>query len=624
MRHFHAAASLAVLIAASPALGGGTAADVVVAPESGGNSGSVGAGVGASVVAPIAPSLSLTLAAPLSQPSPLPAALSVPASAAAAASPQAFFAPAAAPSAAASLPSAQAEAAQPAPHIVFDVRGSRGGNGDVAAAYLTAFDLFSRTRGRSDAVVPSVTFVTGELERRILSRMVGRKLDDGDSLFDGGARVVEAYLPAQHEPADVLMNLAAHHGEFDRRGHIPVREGAVIVTQTVFGNTESASDGPATALVGGKRLELSTAGLSRKDAGIYADPVARGLRGRSREEVGRFVRAEAAEAADNDVQGAAAISAVMSREVLDGAEVGLAYGIGMEEVKPQFERYLKGLAQSAAARRTSYVVVTPSSFDPSDIRSESLRARVVVFKGDVPMPERAKEGTIYVLKTGTLPHSLFVGLMAYSRPPPLVAGDGAMSAAVGLGRPFVMTRVAWNEKNIAVYADRLAARAPQADRALLRDIYRDLKLERALALEPLAPAFAATSRSIPLLTDTLFEAVQAARELDSSEVPTDVLIGGVKDEVLKASLVTHRSLNGDPDALEIAFETLRSGSANSRGLLVDALTRDLTRRLAFIRPLIRLNIVPVNAVAARLTLAFLSAFEGRRIRAASRAVPRSG
>lgn len=605
MRRFVGWTLVTLVFAAASAVGGVTALpDVVVAPETNTGSASVGAGSVGLGVASLSPTPALSLAPPLAPVSALPSALSLPAAAPQAAVPAFAAATTALPAAAAS-----AAAAQAPPHIVFDVRGSRGGNGDVAAAYLTAYDLLSRTRGRADAVVPSLTFVTGELERRILSRLVGHHLDDGSSLFDGGARVVQAYTPAQHEPADVLMNLASHHGEFDRQGHIPVREGGVIVTQTVFGNTESDTDGPATALVGGKRLEMSTAGLARKDAGIYADPVARELRGLPREQIARFVRDEAAE---SDVNGAAAIGAVLNHEVLNGAEVGLAYGIGMTEVKPQFERYLAGLSERAKARDGSYVIFTPSSFKLSDIQYAALRAHVVVFNGDVPLPESAQAGTIYIVKTGTLPHRLFVGLMAYSRPPPLLAGDGAMSAAVGLGRPFVMTRVPWNEKNIAVYAERLAARAPATDQVLLRDVYRDLKLERAPELEALAPAYAATSRSIPLLTDTLFEAVHAARGLDSPEVPTDALLGGVKDEVLRASLVTHRSLKGDPDALEIAFETLRRGSANSRGLLVESLTRDLTRRLSFLRPLIDLNILPINALAARLTLTVVAAFERGR------------
>ncbi len=595
-----------IVFAAASALGGvATVPDAVVAPETNSGAASFGGGSVGPGAAPLSAAAAPSLAPPLTPLAALPSALS-----ASAAVPQAAAAPAFA--AAPSVSAPASPAAAPPPHVVFDVRGSRGGNGDVAAAYLTAYDLLSRTRGRADAIVPAMTFVTGAVERRILSRLAGHELEDGSFLFDGGVRVVEAYTPAQHEPADVLMNLAASHGEFDRQGHIPVRADGVIITQTVFGNTESDKDGPATALVGGRRLEMSTAGLERKDAGIYADPVARELRGLPRGQLARFVRDQAA---DSDVNGAAAIAAVLDHEVLNGAEVGLAYGIGLAEVKPQFERYLAGLSARAQERRTSYVIFTPSSFDLSDIKYAALRAHVAVFNGDVPLPERAREGTIYVVKTGTLPHRLFVGLMAYSRPPPLVAGDGAMSAAVGLGRPFVMTRVGWNEKNIAVYAERLAARAPAADRALLRDVYGNLKLERASELENLAPAYAATSRSIPLLTDTLFEAVHAARGLDSSEVATDALLGGVKDEVLRASLVAHRSLKGDPDALEIAFDTLRRGSASSRGLLVAALTRDLARRLSFMRPLIDLNIMPINAAAARLTLAVAAAFERGRGRA---------
>jgi hypothetical protein len=604
MRLLGPSALLAVLLSAPPAFAGVTSIpDIVASPD--GNTGGSSASGAASVSAGAMTSLAPTLAAPLPQIAPLPAALAAGPSFVAAR--PAAVGPAAV-SARAAVPAAASAAAAENPHIVFDVRGSRGGNGDVAAAYLTAYDLFARTNGRDDAIVPSVTFVAGQIERGILSRLSGREVGDGGTLFDGQARVVGALSPDRHEPADVLMNLAAHDGEFGREGHIPVRENGIIVTQTVLGNTESDRKGPATVLVGGKRLELSNAGLAKKDGGIYADPVARGLRGRPREEVGRFVLSEAEEA---DVKGSAAIAAILKKEVLAGSEMGLAYGIGMSAVKPQFERYLSGLAARAARENGSFVVATPSVFDIADVKNDSLRSRIVILDGDVPLPEFSQKGTIYVLKTGTLPHRLFVGLMAYSRPPPILAGDGAMSAAVGLGRPFVMTQVPWNAANLKVFAERIAARAPREKRALVEDVYLHLKLERASELDALAPSYAATARAIPVLTDTLFVAVQAARELDSGK-PTSALLNGVDDERLKSSLLVSRSLEGDPEALTIAEQTLRAGDERSRGLLVSGILRGLPDRLSFLRPFLSADFMPVNALAARLALRFVSAAERRR------------
>jgi hypothetical protein len=531
-----------------------------------------------------------------------------------------FAAPSVAPAPIPSVQPAAAKAAKPAEsrRIVFDVRGSRGGHGDVAAAYLTAYDLLDRTVGHKGAVTPEITFVAGATERAILARLAGRPVRDGDDLFDGYAKVYGPdTLPAEHPPADVLMNLAAQEGEFTRHGdlrwadgvsakdaRIPVNERTVILTQTVFGNTESASNGPATALVAGRRLELSHAGLARGDAGIYADPVARSLRGRPREEVRRFVLTETEK---TEIGGTAAVAAILHGEVLAGAEVGLAYGISMKEVKPQFERYLAGLAMQAHGEKKSFVIVTPSGFKLEDIKSKRLRDRVIVFDGDRVMPESAEPGRIYVLKTGTLPHPLFVGLMAYSRPPPVVAGDGAMSAAVGLGRPFVLTKVGWNDENIRTFAERLSLRAPEGKRELIKAVYLSSKLERAGELDALAGVFAETSRAIPTLTDTMFAAVQAARDAQSPDVPTDRLLGGVKDPILRASLISLRALLGDADAQEIAFDALRGGDARERRLVASAMFRDMSSRLTFLKPFRALDFHPLNILAAKLALRFTRA-----------------
>lgn len=503
------------------------------------------------------------------------------------------------------LPVAAPAAAKPevTPRIVFDVRGSRGGNGDVAAGYLTAYDLLDRTIGRKDALVPRITFVAGEAERRILSRMSGREVKDGDDLFDGYAKVFAPdTLPAGQPPADVLMNLAAPEGEYSPHdARLPVGARTVILTQTVFGNTESDSKGPATALIGGRRLALSHAGLANGDAGIYADPVARALRGRAREDVRRFVLDQTDK---TEVSGTAAVAAVVKGEVLAGAEVGLAYGISMKEVKPQFERYLKGLASRAVDERRSFVIVTPSSFKLEDVKDAGLRSKIVVYEGDRVMAEAAEPGKIYILKTGTLPHPLFVGLMAYSRPPPVLAGDGAMSAAVGLGRPFVLTKVGWNEENIRAYAARLGRRVPKDKLKLIEAVFLNSELERAGALEGLAKAFDDTAKAIPTLTDTMFAAVQSARDVEALEVPTEKLLGGVTDKVLRASLIALRSALGDAHAQEIAFDTLRGGDRRSRNLVASAMIRDLAQNTALLKPFRWLNFHPLNIFAAKLALRY--------------------
>lgn len=529
------------------------------------------------------------------------------------------LAPAPAPSVAAAARPLPAKAAPAAAvpqtrHIVFDVRGSRGGHGDVAAAYLTAYDLLDRTAGRDDAITPSVTFIAGETERRILSRLTGRTVRSGDDLFDGHAKVYAYGLPKDASAPDVLMNLAAPEGEYkpplpgDDKYGLRLAKNTVILTQTVFGNTESESKGPATVLINGRRLELSNAGLARADAGVYADPVARALRRMTPEQRKTFALERLEEA---DVPGSAAAGAVVRGEVLSGAELGLAYGISMKEVKPQFERYLSGLAERLDKTGGSYVIATPSSFVAEDVRSIRLRDRIEVITGDPVLPEKAEKGKIYILKTGTLPHPAFVSLMALSRPPPVVAGDGAMSAAIGLGRPFVLTRVGWNEDNIEAYGRRLAARAPPERRALLKAVFEKGALERAVDLDALEPAFEETSRAIPLLTDTMFAAIQAARDLESPDVRTPDLIAGIEDQRLRASLISARSVLGDVDAQELAGEALYRADRGTRRVTASVLAREVLGGAFILRHLLALDFHPINMAAARFALRWTRAVSRR-------------
>ncbi|UPT74321.1 MAG: hypothetical protein M0D55_00780 [Elusimicrobiota bacterium] len=489
--------------------------------------------------------------------------------------------------------------------IVFDVRGSRGGHGDVAAAYLTAYDLLDRTAGRSDAITPSITFIAGDAERKILSRLTGRTVRSGDDLFDGQVKVYAHGLPKSEPEPDVLMNLAAPDGEYkrplpgDEKYGLRLAKNTVILTQTVFGNTESEAKGPATMMINGRRLELSNAGLATADAGVYADPVARALRRMTPEQRKQFALDRLEEA---DVPGSAAAGAVVRGEVLAGAEIGLAYGISMKEVKPQFEQYLSGLAARLDKTKGSYVIVTPSAFKVSDVKDVFLRGRIQVIEGDPVLPEKAEKGKIYVLKTGTLPHPAFVSLMALSRPPPVVAGDGAMSAAIGLGRPFVLTRVGWNEDNIEAYARRLYLRTPPKDRPIVKEVFEKGRLQYALGLETVAPAFDQTSRAIPLLTDTMFAAIQAARDVEASEVPTSALLAEIQDPKLKASLLSVRSVLGDFDAQELAGEALYGGDKKARRITASALAREVLGGAFIMRHLVALDFHPINMLAARFAL----------------------
>lgn len=526
-------------------------------------------------------------------------------------------------------------------HIVFDVRGSRGGHGDVAAGYLTAFDLIDRLRPGDAA--PRISFIADQTELRILSRLTGETISSGSGLFGGRATAYSAQdIPRELPPASVLMVLADAAGEFTRhgnlrwvdsadpeKGYIPATRDTVIMTQTVFGNTEITVPRNATVLHGRNRLELSHAGIREGHAGVYTDPVGRALRGRSREQVRAFALDEARKASG---RGAERVTAFLQGEALSGAEPGLAYGITAKEVKSQFERYLKGLA-ARARKGASYALFTPSGFSRDDVKDGSLRKRIVVIEDGDPMPAAAQPGRIYVVKTGTLPHPLFVSLMAYARPPPVLAGDGAMSAALSLGRPYVMTEVAWNRRNILDYGARLSKAALSApQRRLFARVYGKQALEHALELEEHAPLFDKVSRDIPTLTDSLFEAAEAAHGVSATGMPVREVMASVGDDVLRDYVVALRSVTGDEDARLLAWQRLRDSDSLARrrqaaavvrcAVLYSIFPQSIARwllapdRTLHIWNLTALNLPVIGSVAARLALYSAGLANRRRAREA--------
>src|SRR5690348_11947985 len=56
-------------------------------------------------------------------------------------------------------------------NVIVDVRGARGGNGDVAAGYLTATDMIARKSLASRA--PTFRFLMDEDAQEILAKMLG-------------------------------------------------------------------------------------------------------------------------------------------------------------------------------------------------------------------------------------------------------------------------------------------------------------------------------------------------------------------------------------------------------------------------------------------------------------------
>ncbi len=190
--------------------------------------------------------------------------------------------------------------------------------------------------------------------------------------------------------------------------------------------------------------------------------------------------------------------------------------------------YLKGLA---AKSTDSFCFVTPSRFDESDIKDPELKGRVKIIASGQELPETGEPGKIYVVRAKTLPHKVFVGLMAYSMKAgltPVGAGDGFMSAAINLGGPFALTRVSWNAKNIANLKARLIQVAAQfypdptqldSVKRIVEEVFGKINMRRAQDLKVLAPLFAVISRDVPDLSERLMNAAVKVSEQPKKNSP---------------------------------------------------------------------------------------------------------
>lgn len=468
-------------------------------------------------------------------------------------------------------------------HMVFDVRFSRGGQGDVAASYLTAADLIERAE---PATLGPVTIVADSTELNILSRLAGRPISDGDTLFDGHATVRTGKSLDSLPPADVYVRLAAPSpylrglrrqvkaAGVEGASRVPLSAKAVVYNQTVLGNTEHVPGLPAELSAGGLVMRHRAAGLGPDEAGVYADPVARRLRGSSRIEI-REALIESLEPVGTPA--ARALLAKLRGEALRGAELGLAYGISLRrpgvDVQAQFRGYLSGLRRQAAESGGSYLIATPSAFKPEDLRwwrEPRLWWSTSFVDPGKPLPARAEPGRLYILRTGILPHPAFVAMMAWSSPPPVLAGDGALSAAVGLGRPFALTQVPWSAYNARVMGWRLGSLA-SAERERLDRIFEKADLREAPALGAMTAPFEAVSRAIPTITETMLESVRAAKRVLDEGATLPELLHGLSDRVLKASITAQRAVLGDEGARRRLFAHLRTKSSPDRELLAAAL-----------------------------------------------------
>ncbi|MGZ3803701.1 MAG: hypothetical protein ACXVB4_05800 [Pseudobdellovibrionaceae bacterium] len=385
--------------------------------------------------------------------------------------------------------------------VFIDLRNSRGGNGDVAAGYLTLMSLL-----KDYGIKNHVTLlVDSESEKRLRGLLSQRHPLPAQVQIETLASL------DKNLRIDFYLSLASPSGSLKNnlQQDLKFSPDAILMVQTVLGNTENIHSLNPMALIeaDGVQFNMQPAGLGKDEAGIYGDFVASFLRGQNEESSRRFLLSELETVADERTR--AQLKSLLQKEALQGSRLGLVYGITSGKTRPQFTSYLRGLAQR---EQESFCLVTPSQFDLQYIEDPNLKERIVILDATSELPATSEAGKIYILKTPNLPHPVFVGLTHYSMKQgvtPVGAGDGFMSAAIILGEPFVLTRVPWNESNIRNLQAQVRKQAHFSDHflePLLNSIYEKIDLESALDLQRYKALFWPLSEQTPRLTENILKA----------------------------------------------------------------------------------------------------------------------
>jgi hypothetical protein len=488
--------------------------------------------------------------------------------------------------------------------IVVDVRNMRAGNGDVAGGYLTALDLLERRRYPGE-----ITLLADEGALRILGAMRGGDVLLGKRIPVGpGALRVHTVdsLPRDFGTADLYLSVARPSAARlhmlaqgttvggvrigPETGHAAelVDSATVRIAQTVFGNTndDHLARPNANLWIGDGRFEVSPAGVAPHEAGIYADPVALGLRGKSPREVREFL-GEALDGLPSE-HARESLRSLVEDRALRGAKRGLVYGVTLKEGRDQFGGYLRRAVSEARSNGESYAFVTPSRYRPEHLPAGLAgQVRFVSVSAGETLPAVAEPGIVYLIETPTLPHAVFVGLMADSELPVVVSGDSSLAAAIALGRPFAMTQLDWNKRTVAAVGKHLRGVSEVPSWDVLSRVFGGDALERLpdlsaafeLGAEALAPAFRALLGRAGLFTDQLIDSALRAKRGAYPGAAFETA-----DRGLRTSLLIHGAAGGDTGAGRLLAQFLERNPERALGLLVtnvlgaDALKDDAVRR----------------------------------------------
>ncbi|HEX4925927.1 MAG TPA: hypothetical protein VFV50_17675, partial [Bdellovibrionales bacterium] len=421
-------------------------------------------------------------------------------------------------------------------HVFLDAQSVRGGNGDVAPAYLFAADLLQRHgfKGKLTIVVTEYDERTREGATKKSGISILKKIVPDFERFTSRVDVTYADNVKGEPKADLFVSFAGVNGELrlpfawsrdfeskEFRPNSPFTDKTVFFSYSVFGNTENTESTFSLSTINfGKSMYVTLPpGLGEHENGIYFDPSAARLRDMTRTQLRAFIQQRLGE-----IESAAtreSIAALTSEGAQLRVRTGFAYGITIDEVKGQFWTYVRGIRSLADTSPRPTVIITPSAVNGRDLPID-LADRVELLRKDNRLPDHLEAGKIYVLQIASVKNDMFNALMAYSELPAIVSGDNALSAAVTLGKPFVMTKVKWNAKNIEALLERLERLAVDLKIhgfALLKEKLMKADLSVVLDLGRFRPAFRELSASVPMLSDRITEVLARIEGARNQPIP---------------------------------------------------------------------------------------------------------
>ncbi len=357
-------------------------------------------------------------------------------------------------------------------HILIDVRADRGGKGDIAAGYLAYVELSAQYLKNSNT---RITVLATEEGFETFSTLLGKKIK-GSYLSDNPRYQIftDKNFKQSHAheiPADLVLQLARVNGyqtrseEFseDDDSLVKVTPDAVTATLSVYGNSENLSflfkarryTHPASLIkYKGSRIEVASAGLGELELGLYRDISASKLRGVNRQRI----KADLIKLLESKLAGvnelASSIQETSLNRLLEilknnsdkNVDFAFAYGVQSHDRIDQFSHYVEQVNMRSSKRKQVSIIFNPGT-NP-DLNEENMPKNLVHVKSTDLLPESLRSANTYLIEVPEIPNEVFNYLLALSYYPPVVAGDGGLSAVVELGIPFFMVFVPWNMNNL--------------------------------------------------------------------------------------------------------------------------------------------------------------------------------